>query len=113
MPLTHFSQLSAWQRAMDLVVEVYRLTDSYPSHERFGLTAQARRSAISIPSNIAEGFCRRSLAAYINHLNIALGSEGELSTLLEISRRLRLLHRRRSANVSTICHKSAEWFGDW
>ena len=73
---------------MDLVVEVYELTDNFPRTEQFLLTAQIRKSGVSIPSNIAEGFCRKSLPSYINHLNIALGSEGELFTQLEIGKRL-------------------------
>ena len=89
MPITSFTDLKVWQRAMDLVLEVYRMTDSFPVRERFVLSAQTRKSAISIPSNIAEGFCRKSLPTYINHLKIALGSEGELFTQLEIGKRLR------------------------
>ncbi len=88
MAIATVTELKVWQRAMDLVVEVYALTDAYPPGERFGLTAQTRKTAVSIPSNIAEGFCRRSLATYLNHLDIALGSEGELFTQLEIGRRL-------------------------
>jgi four helix bundle protein len=89
MPITNFTDLKVWQPAMNLVIEVYQLTDTFPARERFVLSAQTRKSAISIPSNIAEGFCRKSLPAYINHLNIALGSEGELFTQLEIGKRLR------------------------
>ena len=88
MPITNFTQLQVWQRAMDLVVDVYRIAGSFPRTELFVLGAQTNKSVISIPSNIAEGFCRRSNPAYINHLNIALGSEGELFTQLEIGRRL-------------------------
>jgi four helix bundle protein len=84
----NFTDLNVWQRSMDLVVDVYRLTDGYPKSERFALSHQTRKSVVSIPSNIAEGFCRRSALAYINHLNIALGSEGELFTQLECGRRL-------------------------
>src|SRR5687768_12687208 len=88
MKITHFKELTVWQRAMDLVVDVYRLTETYPRSEMFVLTSHTRKTAISIPSNIAEGCCRRSTPAYINHVNIALGSEGELYTQLEASRRL-------------------------
>ena len=90
MKINNFTDLLVWQRSMDLVVDVYRLTKAFPVDERFVLTAQTRRSAISIPSNVAEGFRRqrRSLLSYINHLYIALGSEGELFTQLEACRRL-------------------------
>lgn len=88
MPLKDFTDLIVWQRSLDLVVQVYKLTDAFPISERFVLTSQIRRSAISIPSNIAEGFRRQSTAAYLNFWSIALGSEGELYTQLELSRRL-------------------------
>jgi four helix bundle protein len=86
--IQNFTDLKVWQRSMNLVVDVYRLTDGYPKSERFALSQQTRKSVVSIPSNIAEGFCRRSELVYINHLNIALGSEGELFTQLECGRRL-------------------------
>jgi four helix bundle protein len=86
--IRHFTDLKVWQRSMDLVVDLYRLTDRYPKSEMFVLTAHTRRTAISIPSNIAEGFCRASKPTYIKHLNIALGSEGELYTQMECGRRL-------------------------
>jgi four helix bundle protein len=87
-PIHNFTNLKVWQRSMDLVVDVYRLTDGYPKTERFALTHQTRKSVVSIASNIAEGFCRGSAPTYINHLHIALGSEGELFTQLECARRL-------------------------
>lgn len=90
MRITSFEDLQVWPRSVNLVVDIYRLTGSFPKAEQFALTAQIRRAALSIPSNIAEGFCRRSKAAYINHLNIALGSEGELFTPIECARRLGL-----------------------
>jgi four helix bundle protein len=83
-----FRDLRVWQRSMDLVLDVYRITDAYPRHELFNLTTQTRKSAISIPSNISEGANRRALPAYVNHVNIAMGSEGELFTPLEVGRRL-------------------------
>jgi four helix bundle protein len=73
---------------MDLVLDVYQLTDSFPGHERFTLIAQTRRTAISIPSNIAEGANRRTTRAFLNHVDIARGSEGELFIQLELGRRL-------------------------
>jgi four helix bundle protein len=85
-----YKDLLVWQRAMELVVMCYRLTDRFPIAERYGLTSEVRRSAVSIPSNIAEGYQRRSTGAYLHHLSISLGSQGELETQLEISRRLGL-----------------------
>ena len=90
MEIKNFTDLYVWQRSMDLVVDVYRVTEQFPRSELFVLTAQTHKSVISLPSNIAEGFRRqqRSLLAYLNHLDIALGSEGELFTQLEIARKL-------------------------
>ena len=88
MEITNFTELLVWQRAMDLAVDVYRLTGTFPRSELFVLTAQSRKSGNSIPSNIAEGCARRSLPAYINHVNIALGSEGEIFTQLTLGHRL-------------------------
>ncbi|MCD9007389.1 four helix bundle protein [Luteimonas sp. XNQY3] len=81
-------RLDVWQDAMQLVEAVYRATSSFPADERFGLIAQMRRAAISVPSNIAEGAARRSSSDYLRHLSFARGSLAELSTQLEIAHRL-------------------------
>jgi four helix bundle protein len=73
---------------MLLVEEVYVVTKHFPMEERFGLTAQIRRAAVSIPSNIGEGARRKRRKAYLNHLDIALGSQGEVDVQLEIAKRL-------------------------
>ena len=83
-----FTELKVWQRAMDLVVDTYRITATYPRAELFVLSSHSRRTAISIASNIAEGACRSSTATFIHHLNVALGSEAELFTQIECARRL-------------------------
>jgi len=80
--------LIAWQKAMNLVVEIYRVTDGFPKHEIYGLTAQMRRAAVSAPSNMAEGASGRTKDYYKNCLAISLGSLNELSTQLEIARRV-------------------------
>src|SRR5204863_9729817 len=80
--------LDAWKTSMNLVDRCYRLTASFPSRERYGLTSQLRRAAVSIPANLAEGHCRRSTKAYANHVSIALGSHGELETCIEVGARL-------------------------
>lgn len=86
-----YRDLDAWKQGMDLVEQCYRATGSFPSDERYGLTSQLRRAAVSIPSNIAEGHCRRTTGAYANHVSIALGSHGELETCVELAARLGLL----------------------
>ena len=77
---------------MELVVAIYRVSADFPDHERFGLTAQMRRSAVSIPSNIAEGAARRSSAELLRFLSIARGSLAELDTQIQIAIRLRMLN---------------------
>lgn len=77
-----------WRKAMDLVVEIYRLSQTFPSAEKYGLAAQMQRAAVSIPSNIAEGHARKSSGAFINHLSIAAGSLAELETQLMLAERL-------------------------
>ena len=83
-----FRDLRVWQRAMDLVPEVYRLARSFPGYERFGLVDQIRRAAVSIPSNIAEGHARRHTREFLQYLSIARGSLAELHTLLLLAEQL-------------------------
>lgn len=83
-----YSDLIAWQKAMDLVQEVYETTKRFPKEETFGLASQMRRSAVSIPSNIAEGHCRTGRREFVHGLSIALGSLGEVETQMLIAHRL-------------------------
>jgi four helix bundle protein len=85
-----FRDLIAWQKAMDLADMIYDLTEHFPSREHFGLAYQLRKSAVSIPSNIAEG-TRRKTPGYVHHLVIALGSHAELDTQCELASRRRFL----------------------
>jgi four helix bundle protein len=87
----HYTELIAWQKAMDLVVEVYRSTESFPKTEAFGLTNQLRRAAVSIPSNIAEGQGRSSGKEFVHFLHIARGSLQELETQVLLAHRLGFL----------------------
>lgn len=84
MSVQSYRQLIAWQKAMELVRVVYDLTDDFPAEERFGLSSQMRRAAVSTASNIAEGQGRNSTKEFINHLSIAYGSlmETETQTLV-------------------------------
>jgi len=83
-----YKDLIVWQRAMELVIAVYKLTEKFPRPEVYGLTAQMRRATVSIPSNIAEGRRRSSKKDFRQFLIIAFGSGAELETQLEIARRL-------------------------
>ena len=91
---------------MTLVEEVYAATRQFPVDERFGLTSQLRRAAVSIPSNIAEGARRKRRKSNLHHLEIALGSQGEVDTQLEIALRLgffdRDMHRRLGARTEAV-----------
>ena len=80
-----YRDLIVWQKAMDFVKEVYRYTKDFPKEESYGLTMQVRRSSVSIPSNIAEGYGRRSTGDYQRFLQIAMGSVFEAQTQIEIS----------------------------
>jgi four helix bundle protein len=83
-----FRDLKVWQSGMALALDVYRVTAGFPTEERYGLTSQSRRSAVSIPANVAEGHARRNDAVFLNHLRIALGSQAELWTEVELASRL-------------------------
>ena len=85
MTINSFRDLRVWQSGMELVVQVYRLTQSFPREEQYGLTSQMRRAAVSVPSNIAEGHARESSKEYLNHLSIVQGSLAELQTQIEIA----------------------------
>jgi four helix bundle protein len=76
---------------MSMATEIYRLTTSFPSDERFGLISQMRRAAVSIPANIAEGYGRETSGAYLQFLRISQGSARELETLIEIAGNLHYL----------------------
>jgi four helix bundle protein len=87
MAARNYRDLLAWQKAMDLVDRVYRASQRFPPEEKFGLTNQLRRAAVSIPSNIAEGQGRRTAGDFIRFLSIAHGSLREVETQVMIARR--------------------------
>ena len=77
--------LQVWQKAYQLCLKIYKATKNFPKEERYGLTSQIRRAAVSVPSNIAEGYGRKSTAEYIQALYIAYGSHCELETQILLS----------------------------
>jgi four helix bundle protein len=87
-PSRNYRDLLAWQKAMALVKSVYEVTREFPRTERFTLTDQVRRAAISVPSNVAEGQARRSPREFAHYVRLALGSLAELDTQLVIAREL-------------------------
>ncbi len=93
MAVKSYKDLIIWKRSMDLVELIYRITDDFPAKEIYGLTLQIRRAALSIPSNIAEGYGRQSTGSYSQFLSIARGSLCELETQILICLRLKYLQK--------------------
>ena len=91
MAINSFRDLRVWQAGMELVEQVYLLTQSFPKQEIYGLTSQIQRAAVSVPSNIAEGHTREHSKEFLHHLSIAQASLAELETQLEIAARLKYL----------------------
>lgn len=89
-----FRDLLVWQKAMKFVTKIYEVSKDFPKEECYGLTSQIRRSAVSIPSNISEGYGREGLSDYLRFLNIALASLFELQTQLEISYNLKYIPKK-------------------
>ena len=83
--LKNYKDLKVWQKAYQLCLEIYKMTRSFPKEERYGLISQLRRAALSIPSNIAEGYGRRTKGEYIQALYIGYGSICELETQILLS----------------------------
>ena len=87
-----YKDLIVYQKAYQLALKIYRFTNNFPKTEIYGLVSQMRRAAISIPANIAEGYRRKNRKEYIQFLNIAFGSAGELETQISLSHDLEMLH---------------------
>ena len=103
-----YKELVVWQKSMQLVKEVYALTGLLPKEEQFGLIMQLRRAAVSIPSNIAEGFGRHAYKDYIRFLNIARGSEYEVETQVEICIMQNYITRDYAASVFALCTETGK-----
>lgn len=103
MPVTDYSQLETWQRAMDLAVAVHSATRAYPKDELYGLVSQTRRSAVSVPSNIAEGQGRGSRREFVRFLAVARGSLSELETQVLLAERVGYLA---DANAKTLMEQT-------
>jgi four helix bundle protein len=95
--ITH-KNLEVWVKSIDFVIEIYRETKNFPKDELFGLSSQMRRSAISVPSYIAEGAARKSTAEFIRSLYISLGSLSELETQIIIAQKLKYIIKGNIAN---------------
>lgn len=97
--LKNYKELKVWQKAFSLCLDIYRFSRDFPKEEKFGLTSQVRRAAVSIPSNIAEGYSRKSTADYVRMLYIAYGSLCELETQIMLAGDLGYLKDSRFANL--------------
>lgn len=98
-----YREMKVWQKSMDLVEEVYRLAKLLPREEQYALSDQLRRAAVSIPSNIAEGYGRNAIKDYIRFLNIARGSRHEVETQLLICVRLKFLPEPEISLAMNLC----------
>jgi four helix bundle protein len=100
-----YNELLAWQKAMDLVVNVYEVSRLFPKEELYGLTSQLRRAVVSVPSNIAEGQSRAGSRDFLRYLSISRGSLSEVETQLIIAERLGYLSEER---LTTLLKSSYE-----
>ena len=94
-----YKELKVWQKSIDLVVDIYKATAEFPKDERFGLISQTQRSAVSIPSNIAEGAGRNSDKEFVHFLAVSNGSSYELETQILVAERLNFISRDTSDNI--------------
>lgn len=101
----NFRNLKVWQLAIELVKEVYLHTNSFPEQEKFGLSSQIRRSAVSVPSNIAEGSAKSSEKDFNPFLEMSLGSSFELETQLLIAKELNLLKEEAFSDIEFKLHE--------
>lgn len=98
---TH-KDLIVWQKSVDLVLDIYKITETFPKEERYGLTSQLRRATVSIPSNIAEGKYRGSRKDFAHFLRIALGSSAEIETQILVANKLGWLKEKDFVRISTL-----------
>src|SRR3989338_5562859 len=102
MPVYSHKDLIVWQKGIKLCKAVYEITDKFPKSEIYGVTSQIRRSAVSIPSNIAEGRSRNTTKDFLHFLSIALGSASELETQLEIAKELSFLNEEKYLEINAL-----------
>ncbi|MGH9860612.1 MAG: four helix bundle protein [Candidatus Acidiferrales bacterium] len=108
MNIKTFADLIAWQRAHHLAMLVFDLTESFPRREVFGITAQVRRSASSVPANIAEGFGRGTTREFLQFLRVARGSAGETRYFMILSRDRDYLNEAQFHQVNQLCDSTGQ-----
>jgi len=100
---TDFKDLIVWQKSYALALSIYKITKEFPKHEIYGITSQMRRAAISIPSNIAEGYRRQHTGEYLQFLSIAFGSCSELETQILLARDIGFLEKSNFQSIYDLC----------
>ena len=105
MKIKSYRDLIVWQKFMELITAVYVITKEFPKEELYALTSQIRRSAVSVPSNIADGYGRNSTQDYVRFLQIACGSLYEMQTQLEINLNLKYMEREKSEVIFTLINE--------
>lgn len=113
MIIRTFQEILAWQKAHQLTLRVYKATDKYPRAEQFGLILQSRRCAVSIPSNIAEGFKRKSRADSIHFYNIAQGSLEELKYQMILARDLHYISESEYSDFEALADETGKLINGW
>jgi four helix bundle protein len=103
--MNSYRELEVWQFGIKLTKQVYELTRTFPSQERFGLCSQMQRAAVSIPANIAEGHARSSTKEFLHHLSFARGSLAELETMLTIAVELQYCQSATVGELSQLCDR--------
>ena len=107
MSIKDYKELNVWQKGIEIVDQIYSITENFPQKESYGLSSQMNRAAISVPSNIAEGFARGHTAEYKRFLRIALGSCAELDTQLIIAARRKYITEFAAVGIrETLNHQS-------
>ena len=113
MQIKTFQDILAWQKAHELTLKVYILTSDYPKHELFGLTSQTRRAAVSVPSNIAEGFRRNGKNDSLHFYNIAQASLEELKYQLLLARDLKYIKPDEYLKVFALAEETSKLLAGW
>lgn len=113
MPIKTFQDVVAWQKSHELVLMVYKLTDKYPKQEIFGLTSQSRRCGVSIPSNIAEGFRRRTVNDSLHFYNISQGSLEELRYQMILARDLGYITKEEYEKFNLLAEEVSKVLNGW
>jgi four helix bundle protein len=113
MLIKTFREIIAWQKAHELTLGIYEITETFPKSEIFGLTSQIRRSSVSIPANIAEGFKRKTKNDSLHFYNIAEGSLEELKYELLLSRDLKYINEQRYGELSSLADEVGKLIHGW